>query len=273
MTADLPAVVDAYLTHKRGVGRKFDSEQAELTLLARFADQRGVNRLDQLSAGVIDDFLASRPRTRPRSFNHLLGVITGLLNWAVTQEMLDVAPAPLTRKRRGTADRLPFLFDRAQARRLLDTAAALPDNPRALHRGPTYRTIYAICYGLGLRAGEACGLRIADVDVDRGLLVVRGGKLARPASSRTAHRSVNCCTANSSTGNRKTDPPGPTARCSPSTGGAACTRARPARPSITCCLSSTSLFLTAWARRGCIRCGIHSPWDACCAGIGKGSIP
>ncbi len=100
MTADLHAVVDAYLTHKRGVGRKFDSEQAELTLLARFADQRGVNRLDQLSAGVIDDFLASRPRTRPRSFNHLLGVVTGLLNWAVRQEMLDVAPAPLTRKSR-----------------------------------------------------------------------------------------------------------------------------------------------------------------------------
>jgi hypothetical protein len=72
------------------VGRKFDSEQAELTLQARFADQRGVRRLDQLSAGVIDDFLASRPRTRPRSFNHLLGVVTGLLNWAVTQEMLDV---------------------------------------------------------------------------------------------------------------------------------------------------------------------------------------
>lgn len=179
MTADLHAAVDAYLTHKRGVGRKFDSEQAELTLLARFADQRGVNRLDQLSAGVIDDFLASRPRTRPRSFNHLLGVVTGLLNWAVTQEMLEVAPAPPIRKRRGTADRLPFLFDRAQARRLLDTAAALPDNPRALHRGPTYRTVYAICYGLGLRAGEACGLRLADVDVDRGLLVVRGGKFGK----------------------------------------------------------------------------------------------
>lgn len=59
MSADLHAVVDAYLTHKRGVGRKFDSEQAELTLLARFVDRRGVNRLDQLSAGVIDDFLAS----------------------------------------------------------------------------------------------------------------------------------------------------------------------------------------------------------------------
>ena len=179
MTADLPAAVAGYLTHKRAVGRKFDSEEAELTLLLRFAEQRGIGRLDQFSAGVIDEFLASRPRTRPRSFNHLLGVVTGLLKWAVSQEMLPAAPAPLTRTRRGTATRLPFLFDLEQAHRLLDAAAALPDNARALRRGPTYRTVFAISYGLGLRAGEVCGLRIGDVDVDRALLVVRGGKFGK----------------------------------------------------------------------------------------------
>jgi integrase len=179
MTADLRDAVDAFLAHKRAVGRKFNSEEAELRLLLRFAEERGVGRLDQLTAGVVDDFLASRPRTRPRSFNHLLGVVTGLLNWAVTQQMLDVAPAPLTHKRRGTAARLPFLFDLAQARRLLDAAAALPDNPRAVRRGSTYRTVFALCYGLGLRAGEACGLHVGDVDVDRGLLVVRGGKFGK----------------------------------------------------------------------------------------------
>ena len=75
--------------------------------------------------------------------------------------------------------RIPFIFDPVQARRLLDAAAALPDNPRARQRGSTYRTIFALCYGLGLRAGEACGLRVGDVDRDRGLLVVRGGKFGK----------------------------------------------------------------------------------------------
>jgi integrase len=78
-----------------------------------------------------------------------------------------------------TAGRLPFIFDVVQARRLLAAAAALPDNPRAQQRGPTYRVIFALCYGLGLRAGEACGLRLGDVDADRGLLVVRGGKFGK----------------------------------------------------------------------------------------------
>ena len=78
-----------------------------------------------------------------------------------------------------TAARLPFIFDVAQARRLLAAAVALPDNPRAPQRGPTYRVIFALCYGLGLRAGEACGLRLGDVDSDRRLLVVRGGKFGK----------------------------------------------------------------------------------------------
>jgi len=62
-------------------------------------------------------------------------------------------------------------------------AAALPDTPRATRRGPTYRTIFALCYGLGLRAGEACGLRLADIDTDRQLLVVVGGKFGNYAEA------------------------------------------------------------------------------------------
>ena len=58
-------------------------------------------------------------------------------------------------------------------------AANLPDNPRATGRGPTYHAIFVLCYGLGIRAGEACGPRLDDVDIDRLLLVVRGGKYGR----------------------------------------------------------------------------------------------
>jgi integrase len=78
-----------------------------------------------------------------------------------------------------TSARVPFLFDPAQARRLLDAAGALPDNSRAAQRGPTYRTIFALCDGLGLRAGEACGLRLGDIDGERSLLVVTGGKFGK----------------------------------------------------------------------------------------------
>jgi integrase len=178
MTENLGWVVDRFLAHKRALGRKYLSEQAELRLLVRFAEEHHADRLDQLTAALLDDFLASRPRSHPQSFNHLLGVVRGLLDWAVTYELLQTSPLH-TRRRRATTTRIPFVFDVAAARRLLDAAAALPDNPRARQRGPTYRAIFALCYGLGLRAGEACGLRLGDVDLRQDLLVVRGGKFGK----------------------------------------------------------------------------------------------
>jgi site-specific recombinase XerD len=178
MTEHLSAVAERFVEYRRALGRKHISEQRELRLLVRFADRHGIHQVDQLTAVSLESFLASRPRRRPRSFNHLLGVIRGFLDWAVVQELLAVSPLQV-RRRRVTAGRLPFIFDTVQARRLLAVATALPDNPRALQRGPTYRVIFALCYGLGLRAGEACGLRLGDVDADRSLLVVRGGKFGK----------------------------------------------------------------------------------------------
>lgn len=74
---------------------------------------------------------------------------------------------------------MPFLFDAAQARQLLAAAGRLPDRPRGPGRGPTYRTLFALLYGLGLRVGEACRLRCDDVDLARALLVVRNTKFGK----------------------------------------------------------------------------------------------
>lgn len=178
MTETVHSVVEGFLRHKRALGRKYRSEECELRLLVRFLEERGVTALDQVTSALLEDFLASRPRTKSRSFNHLLGVVGCLLAWAVGQQLLDVSPLR-TRRRRVTTERIPFVFNTAQARQLLGAATALADNPRAPHRGETYYSIFALCYGLGLRAGEACGLRLGDVDLDRAVLVVRGGKFGK----------------------------------------------------------------------------------------------
>ena len=168
----LELTVSRFVEHKRALGRKYKSEEAELRLLVRFAEAHAVIRLEQLTPVLLDDFLASRSRPRPRGFNSLLGVVRRLLDWAVAHELLDASPLQ-TRPRRETATRIPFLFDITQMRQLLDAAAALPDCTQAPLRGATYRTIFALCYGLGLRVGEASALRVGDVDLARDLLVVR----------------------------------------------------------------------------------------------------
>ena len=178
MNSSLATAVADFLAHKRALGRKYQTEEATLRLLLVFTSQHGAVDLHQLTPCLLDAFIASRPRPRARSFNHLVGILGCFLDWAVTQQRLEASPLRRTR-RHETDRRLPFLFDASQARRLLDAAAALPDNPRATGRGPAYHAIFALCYGLGLRAGEACGLRLGDIDTSRQLLVVRGGKFGK----------------------------------------------------------------------------------------------
>ena len=171
-------VVDRFLAHKRALGRKYTSAQSELQLLVRFCAERGMVGLGQLTPALLDEFLASRPRSRPKGFNHLLCVVRCLLDWAVAQQLLEVSPLR-ARRRRVTSQPIPYILDQQQVRRLLDAAGALPDNARARGRAATCRTIFALCYGLGLRAGEASRLRVGDVDVQRRLLIVRGGKFGK----------------------------------------------------------------------------------------------
>jgi integrase len=122
--------------------------------------------------------LTSRPRRHPRSCNHLLGVLRRLFDRMVNQGSLDASPIRL-RPRRVTARRIPYLFDLPQACRLIEVASALPDNNRAIDRGATYTTIFALLYGLGLRVGEVARLTIADIDLVRNLLVIRGTKFGK----------------------------------------------------------------------------------------------
>lgn len=109
MSEHLESVVHRFLDHRRALGRKYHSEEAEVRLLLRFAGERHVRRLDQLTPALLDDFLASRPRTRPRSFNHPLGVVRGLLDWAVVHELVTTSPLR-ARPRRTTTSRIPFIF-------------------------------------------------------------------------------------------------------------------------------------------------------------------
>lgn len=169
--------INRYLALKRSMGCRFNTEDRALRVFDRFLIDRGVRRLDDIDAALLEAFLTSRPRSAS-SYNNLLGVVRRLFDWMVDQQELSVSPLQ-SRPRPQTARRLPFLYDEATIRRILEYAAELPDNPRAPHRGPTYTTIFAILAALGLRVGEVSRLQCGDVDLQREVILVRNSKFGR----------------------------------------------------------------------------------------------
>ena len=225
---DLQQTVDRFLAHKRALGRKYHSEERELRLLVAFATEHGAGRLSELTPALLEQFLGSRARSRPKSFNHLRNAVGCLMDWAVSQELIAVSPLR-TRRRRVTSDRIPFLFDPgsgpATARRSRRTARQPPGRAA---RDDLPHDVRAV---LRARAARRRGVRPA----------ARGcrhdpGAARRPrrevrqdaASSRTDHGSPRC-SPHSSNDAAKTTRPGTRSRCSRSSPRDRCIPAPPAR--------------------------------------------
>jgi site-specific recombinase XerD len=167
--------IEQFLAYKRALGRRYDVEEKTLALFDDYLCSHHVTDISEVSINLIERFLASRPRPSPRSYNHLRCTLVRLFSWLVARGRFEHTPVQ-SRPRRATYQRLPFIFDATSARRLLTVARTLPDKGGTLHRGRTYHALFAILYGLGLRVGEVCRLRIQDAEFDRRLLIIRDTK-------------------------------------------------------------------------------------------------
>lgn len=167
-----------FVDYKRALNRKYRPEAAALRLFDRYLCEHVATEWDSIDSILIEQFLQSRPRTRPRSYNHLLGVLRRFFDWAIVHGFVASNPVQAT-PRRDTGKRIPYLFNLNDAKRLLEVTRTLPDRSRGRHRALTYETVFALLYGLGLRVGEAARLRLGDVDFHRGTLFIRETKFSK----------------------------------------------------------------------------------------------
>jgi len=170
--------MNEFISYKRALGKKFVTEERALKLLDCYFVEKEISNITELTSELIEKFLTSRPRYRPRSYNHLLGVAKRFFEWLDRYGLGHNFFAHLHPKR-ATSYRIPFLFNRMQAQQLLSAASLLPDQNNARQRGEVYSMIFALLYGLGLRVGEASRLKREDIDFNRQLLVIRQTKFAK----------------------------------------------------------------------------------------------
>ncbi len=192
-----------YLAHKRALGKRLEKTEPTLRLLDDHLAEQEIGDLSQITAAHLEGFLNSRPRRSARSYNELLGMVRRLFDWLVRQEKLAASPLQCSPRRVPSGPR-PFLFSPDQIRCVLDLARQLRRNPRVPDRGETYRMIFVLLFGLGLRVGEACRLQRQDLDLDRQLLVIRktkfgksrlvpfGPRMGREISNYLQHAEARC---------------------------------------------------------------------------------
>ena len=113
--------IEQFLAHKRSLGRRYDTEEKTLALLDDYCLQHGIGTLGEVTPTLVDDFLRSRRRLRPRSYNHLRCTLGRLFAYLVDRGKLTQTPVQ-SPPRRSSYQRTPFIFDVQDARRLLAVA-------------------------------------------------------------------------------------------------------------------------------------------------------
>ena len=163
----------AYLEFERGLSRNtLEAYRSDLLQFGRYLEGRGTTPVDVASADVAD-WLADlakgngRPAASPATIHRKAACLRSFYRHLRREGVLDTDPtATISGPRRGR--RLPNVLTRGEVAKLLEQPRGT--EPAALRD----RALLELMYACGLRASEAIGIEVADVDLEDGVLRARG---------------------------------------------------------------------------------------------------
>jgi integrase/recombinase XerD len=165
-------VIDDYLSYLRDVRRMspntVESYARDLTLLAAFADKKGVD-VDALSRQDLETFVRQLMSggLSPRSVARAVACVRGFYRFLAIEQKRDRSPAEDLRPPRAWAA-LPKFLSIEEVDRLL----AQPDTSSP--RGLRDKALIEVLYATGLRVSELVALRAGDLNLDEGYLTCIG---------------------------------------------------------------------------------------------------
>jgi integrase/recombinase XerD len=163
-----------YLEFERGLSRNtLEAYRSDLLQLGGHLERAGIDVLDAEHGHLVawlDDLAAGgedRPPVAPATLQRKAACLRSFYRHLRREGLLDRDPTADLRTPR-KSQRLPHVLARGEVQRLL--AAPRGTDPAALRDRALLETMYAC----GLRASEAIGLRVGDVDLEVGVLRARG---------------------------------------------------------------------------------------------------
>ena len=170
----------AYLEFERGLARNtLDAYRTDLLQFGAFLAQRGTGAVEVERADVADflaDLATGRPALNgddarapcsPATISRKTACLRSFYRHLRREELIDADPTaslePPAKSRK-----LPHVLSQGEVTKLLETAKG--SDPIELRD----RAILELMYGCGLRASEAVGLELTDVDLRRGFVRPHG---------------------------------------------------------------------------------------------------
>ena len=170
-------LMEQFVREKRASGYRYRAGAESLMRFDRFLADEAPGQ-QALSRPVILRWLAKRPHESAAT--HAQRITTARQFALFLCRLGHPAYVPDgslgTKRLRGF---LPRILTHAEVRKLLQAVDELAPTAMSPLRHLVMPEIFRLLYGCGFRTGEVLGLRVADVDLDRGVVTVRDGKFGK----------------------------------------------------------------------------------------------
>jgi len=169
----LGQAIQDYLALRRSLGFKLREAGICLTKFAAFLDARGATHI---TTALALEWIQQRPTAQPDTWAQRLGYIRGFARHHKANDPQTEIPPPGLLPFHPKRAR-PYLYSEAEIASLLRCALELPSADGL--RPWTYHCLLGLLSVTGLRIGEAIRLQPEDVDLQAGLLTIRGTKFGK----------------------------------------------------------------------------------------------
>jgi len=184
----LRLLMDSFITQKRAVGYKYDSMEGSLRRFIRFAESRGLAS-PCLSQELISDYCMRHPTETPKTHANRcsdLRQFASFLNLNGFGAFVPAAP------RKILSDFTPYIFTHDEMSRIFSAVDSIKFNAR-YNCAEVYPVLFRVLYGCGLRVSEALDLRLRDVDLKSGVLIIRNSKFNKSRLVAMSSSLVEAC--------------------------------------------------------------------------------
>jgi len=173
----LAPVVEQFIQTKQASGYHFRAGIGILVRLDRYLCEKALTECE-LPRSLVQEWGFKRPNEHPNTQQDRVSIARQLAQFMRQLGYQAYVPdRSLLSKAR--SDFCPRIFTHAEIQQLLRAVDQLPPTSHAPLRHLVMPEVFRLLYGCGLRLNEALRLRVADVDLNQGVLTLRETKFGK----------------------------------------------------------------------------------------------
>lgn len=174
-TGPIDKQLKGFLQEKRALGYKYTSESWRLLQIDRLSKELNITP-NTLPKELIDAWCVRTPTESTKTWHARITVTTQLTKYFIAHDLPCEKTTIHLEDSRVSSTFVPHIFTTAEMKRIFLAADAINAPSCSPRRRDVASLLFRMLYSCGLRINEALTLTVKDVDLENGVITVKGGK-------------------------------------------------------------------------------------------------